>query len=132
MKTFLISILVVFALCFSVFGQAVTPPWPEGSFSAYFGPNQSLKLTVTTENGIVSVLNVPRGVFLNVVATEKQNPDFEEATSFPRSFRGDIIIRTRREDEIQKSDSRIAHEFMAASPLEMKLDNAVVLLEVVE
>ena len=77
-------------------------------------------------------LTVGTGVFLNLVATEEQNPGFKESMDFPRTCRGNITIRTRREDEIQDGESRVAHEFMAKAPLEMTLKNAVVLLEVVE
>jgi hypothetical protein len=132
MNKSLVFLFLFLAGCSSAFAQAVSPPWPEGALSAYFGPNQALMLTVTSENGIVSVLDVPKGVFLNVVAVEDQNPGIMESLELPITFRGDMTIRTRREDEIEKPQGRAAHEFMATSPLVMTLKSAVVILEAVE
>lgn len=132
MRKYLVFLFVSLFLYCSAFAQTESPPPAEGTFSTYFSPKQSVKLTITSENGIVSVLEVREGVILNVVASEERNPGFNEPMELPRTYRGDITIRLRRQDEVQETESRVAQEIMARAPLEMTLKNAVVLLETVE
>ena len=131
MRRVVTALLLALALCTASNAGGSSKPFPEGSVSAYFGPGQHPRLTITTANGVVSVLDVPQGVFLNVIGPEKANPGVAETKDFPRTFKGDITIRTRRKDEIGESESTAAREFMAKSPLEMSVKNASVLLEVV-
>ena len=132
MKKYLFPLVVVFLFSSSAFGQAIEPRIPEGCFSSYFGPGQAFKVTVESENGVVSVLDVPKGVFLNVVAFIDENPDKNGRLEFPMEIKGDVTIRTRREDELKSNESRSADSIMAWSPLEMSLKNVVVHLDVIE
>ena len=102
---------------------------PPGTFNHYYAPIKAFKVTIESENGLVSVVNIPLGVYLNVEAYEAQNPDYHDWTEGPRTFRGDIVLRARRADEIKSGESSHAHEMMALAPFEISLTNAVVLVE---
>ena len=106
-----------------------TPTTSGGTFNHFYAPIQAYKVTIESEKGIVTVLEVPPGVFLNVQGYVNQNPSVRERTTDPRTFRGELVIRSRRADEREVGESRALHEIMAKSPLEMHLKNAVVVVE---
>lgn len=104
------------------------PFMPPGTTITYYHPRQAWKVTIQTDNGVLSVLEVPEGVYLSVQASEAQNPISEGSTDIHGAYQGDIVIRTCRVDETQENES--LDEKMAKSPLEMSLKNATVIVEV--
>ena len=129
MKTLMLAVLMTCGCYAGVAAQEVTPP---ETFNFFYAPMQPYKVTIQSPRGVVSVLDVPKGVFLNIQGLQEQNPDFREDTGLPRTFRGDLTVRTRRADEVQAAESTVARDIMAKSPLVISLTNAVVIVESVK
>ena len=131
----LLSLLLFLAFAGSTMSMAQDPPpprepvFPPGTINHYYLPSTAFKVTIESESGLVSVVNIPLGVFLNVQFYEEKNPEYHEWKGGARTFRGDIVIRARREDEIESGESNAAHDLMAKSPFQISLSNAVVLVE---
>ncbi len=102
------------------------------SSNSYFAAVQPYRVTIHSENGVVSVLHVPSGVFLNIDTSEQADENSMTSGELPRTFRGNLTIRTRRADEVKEGESQIAADIMASAPLEIVLRNATVLVEVAE
>lgn len=100
--------------------------------NTYYAAVQAYRVTIESANGMVSVLDVPRGVLLNVQTNTVQNDDIEQVQDLPHTFRGDLVIRTRRVDEVEASEGLMSKNIMAKAPVEMVVKNGVVVVEKVE
>ena len=133
MKTLYLFISLSFLYCSASWGQQVNPVkepiMPPGTINHFYAPTTSYKVTIESANGLVSVVSIPIGVFLNVQFYELENPEYHEWDGGPRTFRGDIVIRARRSDEIKPEVGGGAQEMMNNSPFEISLSDAVVLVE---
>jgi|GEM_PF-6516985 len=99
-----------------------------GSFVTFYAPMAQYTITIQSENGIVSTIEIPTGVFLSVQATEKSNPDRTEKSS-PKIYKGDVVIRTRRGDEVGKNESMAAWDMMQKSPFQLALEDVTVTID---
>ncbi len=99
-----------------------------GTFNVYFS-SQGYKVTIESKSGAVSFLEVPQGVMLNVEGLTDENPSVMKQEGLPRTFRGDLVIRTRRADEVAVDDSLLSSSIMAKAPLEMRVKGGVVIIE---
>ena len=128
MKTILLSLLVLF-----IFGaEALAQDTPPYGFETYYSSGNAYRITIESHNGTLTVLEVPQGVMVNVAGSMEQNPLPRAGSGLPHTFRGDLIIRTRRADEIEATESSRSAEIMSQAPLELALTNAVVTIAVVE
>ena len=135
MKKLSASIVCLIALLFvSVAAEPVAPPKvcvDDGSFRTFFNTTEAHKVTIRSEGGVVTVLEVPEGVFLSVFggaeATRSETSEADRSVSFS----GDLTLRARRRDEMAVGESRNADDIMAKAPLEMKLESASVTVEIV-
>ena len=100
--------------------------------NVYFGSVCSYRVTVQSENGMVSVLDVPRGVLLSVHTEAEYPRPVDRPRGFPWTFDGNIIIRMRRADEVAPGESRVSHEIMARAPLSIVLRDVTVVVEKLE
>ena len=94
----------------------------------YYQPTQAYRVTIRSRNGIVTLLDVPRGVHLSLHG-EQNSFDEGARGAFPHTFQGPLTLRARRTDEIEENEGSIAREVMAKAPLEMTLGNAVVVID---
>ena len=136
MKALLITLIAVFTICLSVSVHGNTPDLVSTKtlepIKAYYGPSVALRVEILSEKGVLSVLEVPKGVFLNVESFIEGRPSQEPLSEVPYTFHGDITIRTRRADEMAENESRDGDAIMSKSPLQIELKNATVTVEVVE
>ena len=138
METLLFILVVALGCPFLCFAQEFVPTREplrqQGVFSTFYAPTKDYEVTIESDNGVVSVLDISNGVFLSVHALKEQNPSREHdfQNGLPRTFHGDIIIRLRRADEMEENESRGAGDIMAKAPLEMTLKNAVVVVKEVD
>ena len=133
MKT-LSLISVALLVCYSsALGQEGRSPEDRGlapgTSVTYFAAVQPYSVTIETSNGVVLELYVPKGVFLSVQAPEKENPD-AQVLELPRTFRGDVTLRMRRADEVSATESTLARETMAKSPVELTIAAGTVVVAV--
>ena len=102
--------------------------WPGGSVSAFFGPGLSAyRLTIESENGVVSVIEVPDDVFLGVIASRPPGDGLGD-WELPKTVTGTVRIRTRRADELEDGE-RSADAIMSKAPFELTLRNVSVHIE---
>ena len=106
--------------------------WTRDHIESYFGPHNAFRITIESETGVVSVMEVPAGVFLSVVASEYETRGSGDAPGVPLLYRGDMTIRTRRHDEVREGESSSASALMAAAPLEISLRGVVVAVEILD
>ena len=99
-----------------------------GTFVTFHAPVDQFIIKIQSENGIVTTLEIPKGVFFSIQATEKSNPDRSEE-AYPKMYKGDIVIRTRRADEVGENEGRGAWEMMQLSPFQLALENVTVIVE---
>ena len=102
---------------------------PQGAFESYYAAARAYRVTVRSDGGVVSTFEVPEGTFLSVQGRKDQNPSFRDDHGFPHTFRGDLVLRTRRADEVAETESTAAHAIMAKAPLEVRIADAVVVVE---
>ena len=93
--------------------------------------SQGWTVTIESKGGVVSVVEVPEGVLLNVEGHVAQNLALEQlkADEMPRLFRGDLVIRTRRADEVAEEEGHRADSIIAKAPLELRVRAARVVVE---
>ena len=136
MRILLSAILVFVALAPVAQAATVTSSqdveWVQDRIESYFGPHNAFKVTIESENGVVSIVDVPKGVILSVVASEYEACESRDASQIPRLYRGDMTIRTRRNDEVKEGESTRGSDLMAKAPLEVTLHGVVVSIELVE
>jgi len=109
--------------------ESLLPPDSLG-LNTYYSPERAYRVYITSKQGIVSTLDVPLGTHLNVQADQALNLERQELTATSNAvYRGDIIIRTRRKDEVEASDGSAAFAIMAKSPVAMVLRDVVVEVE---
>ena len=130
MKRFLV--ILVFLCCALPLSAAIetsTSPLQcesDGSFRSYFGPGLEFEVTIYSDKGVVSVMEVPEGVFLGVSGEPGSKYEKPERDGEPYTFSGDLTIRTRRADEMADGESRSAGDIMAKAPVVIELGNALV------
>ncbi len=103
--------------------------------NAYFSPKRAHRVRISSSQGVVSVLEVPRGTWLNVQADQEVNAGWQaraNTTVGPPVFRGDVALRTRRADEVEESDGSALFAVMARSPVEVMLRDVVVEVKAVK
>ena len=103
--------------------------------TTFYTPTFVYEVTIRSENGVVTVLDLPKGVSLTVSASMAQYPSLTEyrQNGLLGTYQGDIIIiRMRRADEIEKDEGPAGMDIVAKAPLEMTLTNAVVVVRWVE
>lgn len=105
------------------------PKIPQGTINAYYTFLLPIKVTIESENGLVSTMTFPPNIMLNVQFYLKDNPDYKGLKGKPLLFRGDIIIRARRSDEIKPGESRASHALMSKAPYEIHIYDCVIFLE---
>ena len=130
MKVLFSAVLIVAMAMSLAVAQDATPiqsvKWATDGVETFFGPQDAFRVTITSANGVVSVVDVPKGVILNVVASENAAGQLKDSSKYPHLFRGDMTIRCRRSDEVRDGESRVASEMMAKAPLDIKLREVVV------
>ena len=109
--------------------SARSGPLPPGAFESYYAATRAYRVTVCSDGGVVSTFEVPEGTFLSVQGRKDQNPSFRDDHGFPHTFRGDLVLRTRRADEVAETESTAAHAIMAKAPLEVRIADAVVVVK---
>jgi hypothetical protein len=71
------------------------PGWPP--MVVFYAGAKPHRVTIETQTGVVSVINVPAGVLLSV---EGNRAASDRPVRGPHRFRGDLILRTRRFEEL--------------------------------
>ena len=104
-------------------------PIPNGAINAYYSFTVPAKITVESENGLVSTMDFSPGMMLNVEFYEKENPEWRNQAEGSLTFRGNIVVRARRSDEIKEDEGRKGHEIMSHAPYELNLSNALIVVE---
>jgi len=82
-------------------------------------------ITITTENGLVSTLELPKGVNYSVQLGNSDLPILRE-TPFRKTFIGDVVIRVRHSDEISEAESTDSWTAMQQAPFQLALSNVTV------
>lgn len=94
------------------------------SCQVFYSSQGAKTVTIQSDNGPVTTMEIPDGVYLNVAYTQRVK------TATGAIFQGETtIIRLRRKDEVAADESRISRDIMAKGPLEIVLKNAVVRVE---
>ncbi|MHB8077893.1 MAG: hypothetical protein ACYDIE_01385 [Candidatus Krumholzibacteriia bacterium] len=136
MRRLSLAILIIAMGASGAVAQETTPSkgvkWAQDGVESFFGPQDAFQVTISSANGVVSVIDVPRGVILSVAAAEYEARELEDSLKYPRLFRGDMTIRTRRFDEVKNSEGNAATDLMAKAPLEVKLQGVIVSVAKVE
>ncbi len=136
MKILLSALMVVVALASvaqaAFMSSSEEIEWTQDHVESYFGPHNAYRVTIESDNGVVSVIDVPEGVLLSIVASEYGARESGDSSQIPRLFRGDMTIRARRNDEVREGESSMASDLMAKAPLEVKLHGVVVSVEMVQ
>lgn len=128
MKSPLFVLLFLLSNQFAVMAQEASSPQAPEEIpplgQVFYGAGQPFRVTVQSDRGVVLVLEVPQGVLLSVEYDDPRVPSEDH-----RTFRGDVIIRTRREDEVAATEGRSAHDIMLKAPVELVLTQVVVVVE---
>lgn len=101
--------------------SAAQPKYITSNFAPHAG---GYRVTIESAGGLVATLEVPDGVFLSL--TGPAYPEPGESALSGRRFRGNVTIRTRRDDEREEGESNLADAIMAKSPLEVSLEDVIV------
>ena len=98
--------------------------------STYYQPSQAYRVTIRSDKGIVTRLEVLKGVYLSLHGAKDQD-SFHDGSreDFPHTFLGPLAIRMRRTDEIEANESLISRQVMAKAPLEISLGASVVVID---
>ncbi len=111
MKTLTLALFVMMCCCSIALAQDRTPIEEASTsadiFNVYYS-DVGYKITIESKGGAVSVLEVPEGVMLNLEGQMTQNPSLRKGADLPRTFRGDLVIRTRRADEVGVNESNLS------------------------
>lgn len=112
--------------------RGLIPPDSLG-LNVYYSSDHAYRVRIFSQKGIVTKMDLPRGTLLNVQADQTLNPPQNDPKAIRKSFRGDIILRVRREDEWQpQTEGRASFAIMARSPLEMVLKDVSIEVEKVQ
>ncbi|MEM1094763.1 MAG: hypothetical protein AAGJ10_09175 [Bacteroidota bacterium] len=101
------------------------PPIRPGYFNLYLDA-PGYTLTIEHEDGLVSTVDVPKGVLLNVEASEEDNREVNASgarVAFPLTLQGDIVVRTRQADTIRPGESQSMRAIMDKAPFKLSLTN---------
>ena len=127
MKMRILFFLAILCLATSSFGQ--DEPRIQQSdllpdvMGAYHLTKEVYKITIQSEEGMVTTLDFSQDIILYIEASMGQVVWEGE----PRVFSGDITLRALRNDELQLRDNLT--EKMAASPFQLNLSNVVMTIE---
>ena len=133
-------VFVAVALAGYVLYRGKTPPERASEINyldrseIYYGGRLEHRVTIKSPTGVMSVFNVPAGVMLSVVHDRAASDTPVRGT---HTLRGDLIVRTRRYDELDTRerfgtpDERNAAVIMAGAPLVLTLRNVEVTVETV-
>ncbi len=127
-------ILLITLLIVSASDEPFAPPKvcvDDGSFRTFFSTTGAHRVSIRSELGVVTVLEVPDGVLLSICgdagAIRSKLGEIDDTASFT----GNLTLRARRSDEIIEGESRTADDIMAKAPLEMKLKRVSVTVDTV-
>lgn len=133
MRKLFFFILIIFCFSSNSFSQK------EKSISSkivlsnkyYDTSNHSYKITIKTNNSILSSIQIPKGVYLNVEYTTEQNSEIVKDASKSDTYQGDLIIRIKNTEKVEKSEVelRLLSDIMSKSPMEIKLIDVTVIIE---
>lgn len=123
--------LVALTLFISVALAGQAPQAPDTSSDPGMAPGEFLiysssighKLTVKWGGTLMSEMNVPYGVMLEIKGSEESNPELPK--SFPWVLRGKLRIRLKAE----QGETGPASEIMKTAPWELNLDDAEIRVE---
>jgi hypothetical protein len=116
---------------FPVDWESRLPPDSLG-LNAYYSPELAYHVRILSKQGVVSTLEVPQGTWLNVQANQELNAGPEARSDVSNGsavYRGNIVLRTRRADEVEEADGSALFAVMSRSPVVMTLLNVVVEIE---
>ncbi len=132
-----IGISLLFVMVMSAAAAIEPPTTPrqcvnDGSFRTYMGPATAYRISISTEHGAVSVMDVPAGSLLGVsgAAGSKTERLSEDGSSFRCS--GDITIRVRRMDDVASDEDRSGLAMMAKAAVVTEVHAGTVEVMVVE
>jgi hypothetical protein len=122
--------LIIFSCVFLAGGTllAESADVGEGPTRIFYSPGLHLEVTVSTEKGVATVLDIPAGVFLSISSPSTIEGDFEQNHELPQTIRGGVSLHIGREDEVSEGKTIIGEAIMARSPLTMTVENAVVVV----
>ncbi|GAB5520170.1 MAG: hypothetical protein RhofKO_24210 [Rhodothermales bacterium] len=131
MRPVLLCSVLITLLCLPSAAQDAPPALRDGYFNLYLdGPG--FTLTIQHEDSLVSTVDVPKGVLLGIEASATDNPEANESGAhgaFPLTFRGDIVVRTRRADTISPNEPQSMHMIMDKAPFKLVLPNVILKVE---
>ncbi|MEM8488512.1 MAG: hypothetical protein AAF564_23395 [Bacteroidota bacterium] len=127
MKMRILFFLAILCLTTSSFGQD-DPKIQQSDLlpdvlGAYHLTKVDYKITIQSEEGVVTTLDFPKDMILYIEASMGQVIWEGE----PRVFSGDITLRALRNDELKLRDN--FSEKMEASPFQLNLSNVVLTIE---
>lgn len=82
-------------------------------------------ITITSENGLVSTLELPRGVNYSIQLGNSDTPILRE-TPYLRIYKGDVVIRVRRVDKSAETENMDSWTVMQQAPFQLALSNVTV------
>lgn len=110
-------------------GARLAAAGPEAGASPlriFYTAEEAHQVTVESRGGTVAVLDFPAGVLLGLAILASGNPPMPDALALPNTFRGDIEILARRQDEVAPDEATGAREIMAKGPVLVRLTDVVV------
>ncbi len=131
-------VFVALALAGYVLYKGKTPPERASKIhyrnrlEIYYGGRLERRVTIKSPTGVMSVINLPVGVMLSV---EHDRAASDKPVRGTHTFRGDVIVRTRRYDELDTHErfgtpeERNAEVIMARSPFVLTLRDVDVTVE---
>lgn len=97
------------------------------ALNVHYSARHTYQVQISSAEGDVSTLSVPRGTYLNIQADPAANPGSQTPiTESENVFYGDIVLRTRRVDEVREDEPSAAFAVMANAPTKMVFRDAVV------
>lgn len=122
-------LLVLVALSASAMANPSIPAKTCGvddTFKSFFGPARAYRVKIESEGGVVSTLELPKGVYLSLYGASGSKRGEMDASTGTQTFSGDLTLRIRRADELVEGESAKAVDIMARAPLAMELRNVSV------
>jgi hypothetical protein len=123
---------VLIALLVCGWGVSVRAATDTGTSSgppeAFFGTSRAWTITISSADGIVSVLDVPKGVVIGISGADVLKSIIDGAVPAKYEFGGDLTIRLRRIGDPNKYINQPTAACLVNAPVELRIGQANVVV----
>ncbi len=127
MKTRVLIALAVCGLASSVRAGPVSGSASRPS-EAFFGPTRAWTVTINSSEGVVSVLQVPKGVVVGISGTYELMSPFADTTAVGYEFGGDLTIKLRHIGDPGSHVNQPMSACLVDAPVELRIGQANVIV----